>query len=120
MGSDRKQWVLVGTCVGLFLLMLDSTVVTLALPSIQHDLDASSSELQWVLNGYLLALAVLVVTLGRLGDMFGRRKIFLLGVAVFAAGSVVSAVSGTIEVLIAGRLTQGAGAAALMGLSLAL
>jgi hypothetical protein len=71
---ERKWWTLAGTCAGLFLLMLDSTVVALALPSIRHDVGASSQGLQWVLNGYLLAITVFVVTAGRLGDMFGRNR----------------------------------------------
>ena len=87
---ERKWWTLVGTCAGLFLLMLDSTVVALALPSIRHDVDASSAGLQWVMNGYLLAITVFVVTAGRLGDMFGRKRLFLLGAAIFAVGSAVS------------------------------
>ncbi len=73
---ERKWWTLVGTCSGLFLLMLDSTVVSLALPSIRHDVDASSAGLQWIMNGYLLVITVLVVTAGRLGDMFGRKRLF--------------------------------------------
>ncbi len=65
--------------------MLDSTVVALALPEIRHDVGASAEGLQWVMNGYLLTIAVLVVTAGRLGDMFGRKRVFLLGMVVFAA-----------------------------------
>jgi EmrB/QacA subfamily drug resistance transporter len=100
--------------------MLDSTVVTLALPTIQRDLDASAIGLQWMLNAYLLTITVLVVTAGRLGDMFGRRRLFLVGLAVFAAGSVLSAVAWSQDAMIAGRIAQGVGAAALLPLSLAL
>ena len=117
---DRKWWTLAGACAGLFLLMLDSTVVALALPEIRHDVDASSEGLQWVMNGYLLTIAVLVVTAGRLGDMFGRKRVFLLGMAVFAAGSVVSGAAGDQVTLIAGRVLQGMGAAPVLPLSLAL
>jgi MFS family permease len=85
--SSRRWWVLVGTCLGLFILMLDSTVVALALPTIERDLHASRDNVQWVLNGYLLVISVLVVTAGRLGDVAGRRVVFLVGMAVFAAGS---------------------------------
>ena len=81
----RKWWTLAGTCAGLFLLMLDSTVVALALPSIRHDVGATSAGLQWVMNGYLLTITALVVTAGRLGDMFGRKRLFLAGMCVFAA-----------------------------------
>jgi MFS family permease len=80
--GTRPWWTLTGACSGLFLLMLDSTVVTLALPSIQRDLDASSVDLQWVMNAYLLTITVLTVTAGRLGDMFGRRLLFLIGLGV--------------------------------------
>jgi EmrB/QacA subfamily drug resistance transporter len=117
---ERKWWTLVGTCAGLFLLMLDSTVVALALPSIRHDVGASSTGLQWVMNGYLLAIAVLVVTAGRLGDMFGRKRLFLAGTAIFALGSAVSGAAGDEHVLILGRLLQGVGAAPMLPLSLAI
>lgn len=117
---DRKWWTLGGACAGLFILMLDSTVVALALPAIRHDVGASAEGLQWVMNGYLLTIAVLVVTAGRLGDMFGRKRIFLAGTLLFAAGSVVSGAAGSQEALIAGRVLQGAGAAPMLSLSLAL
>ncbi len=117
---DRKWWTLAGTCFGLFLLMLDSTVVALALSSIRGDVGASSAGLQWVMNGYLLVIAVLVVTAGRLGDMFGRRKVFVVGMVVFAAGSVLSGAASDQLTLIAGRVVQGAGAAPMLTLSLAI
>jgi EmrB/QacA subfamily drug resistance transporter len=100
--------------------MLDSTVVALALPAIRGDVGASSESLQWVMNGYLLTIAVLVVTAGRLGDMFGRKRVFIAGMALFALGSVVSGAAGDQTDLIAGRVLQGAGAAPMLSLSLAL
>jgi EmrB/QacA subfamily drug resistance transporter len=100
--------------------MLDSTVVALALPAIRHDVDASSEGLQWVMNAYLLTIAVLVVTAGRLGDMFGRKRVFLLGMVFFAVGSVVSGAAGDQVALILGRVLQGMGAAPMLSLSLAL
>jgi EmrB/QacA subfamily drug resistance transporter len=100
--------------------MLDSTVVALALPAIRGDVGASSEGLQWVMNGYLLTIAVLVVTAGRLGDMFGRKRVFLVGMVLFAAGSVLSGAAGNQDELIAGRVLQGAGAAPMLSLSLAL
>ncbi len=118
--ANRKWWVLVGTSGGLFLLMLDSTVVALALPSIQADLNASTDQLQWVLNAYLLVIAALVVTAGRLGDIFGRRRVFLAGFTVFGAGSVLGAVAWSPDVLIAARVVMAAGAASMLPLSLAL
>jgi EmrB/QacA subfamily drug resistance transporter len=118
--ESRQWWVLAGACLGLFVLMLDSTVINLALPAMQADLDASTAALQWVPNAYLLTIAALVVTGGRLGDIFGRRRLFNIGLVVFAAGSVVAALAPSIDALIAGRVLQGAGAAALLPLSLAL
>lgn len=118
--ANRKWWTLAGACAGLFLLMLDSTVVALALPAIRHDVDASSEGLQWVMNGYLLTIAVLVVTAGRLGDMFGRKRVFLAGMVLFAVGSVVSGAATDQDLLILGRVLQGAGAAPMLSLSLAL
>lgn len=118
--ANRRWWVLTGASTGLFVLMLDSTVVALALPSIREDLGASTAELQWVQNVYLLAMAALVVTLARSGDLFGRRRIFLAGLVIFGVGSVVSATAGEIEQLIAGRALQGIGGASLLGLSLAI
>jgi EmrB/QacA subfamily drug resistance transporter len=117
---SRKWWTLVGACFGLFLLMLDSTVVSLALPRIRGDVGASSEQLQWMLNVYLLTISVLVVTAGRLGDMFGRKRVFLLGMALFGFGSVVSAGAGDPDVLILGRILQGVGGAPMLALSLAI
>jgi len=118
--DNRRWWVLIGTSGGLFLLMLDSTVVALALPSIQADLDASNDQLQWVLNAYLLVIAALVVTAGRFGDIFGRRRVFLLGFMIFGAGSALAAAAWSPDTLIAGRVVMAAGAASILPLSLAL
>ncbi len=115
-----KWWTLVGACFGLFLLMLDSTVVSLALPAIRRDVGATAEQLQWMMNSYLLTISVLVVTAGRLGDMFGRRRLFLIGMFGFGIGSVVSGLAGDPDVLILGRVLQGAGAAPVLALSLAL
>jgi EmrB/QacA subfamily drug resistance transporter len=118
--ANRRWWTLAGACVGLFVLMLDSTVINVALPDLARDLDATTAGLQWVMNAYLLVLASFVVSAGRLGDILGRRRVFLSGMAAFAGGSVVAAMSDTEEVLVAGRVLQGLGGAALMGLSLAI
>jgi EmrB/QacA subfamily drug resistance transporter len=117
---SRPWWTLVGACFGLFILMLDSTVVALALPSIRHDVGATSAGLQWMMNGYLLVITAFVVTGGRLGDMFGRKRLFLAGMALFALGSVVSATADDQLTLIFGRLVQGLGAAPMLPLSLAI
>src|ERR671916_992854 len=85
--DNRKWWTLAAMCFALFMVMLDNTVVNVALPSIQRSFDASLSSLEWTINAYSLAFAVLLVTGGRLGDIFGRRMVFLVGVVVFAAAS---------------------------------
>lgn len=118
--TNRRWWTLVGACMGVFVLMLDSTVINVALPDIARDLDATTAGLQWVMNAYLLVLAAFVVSAGRLGDILGRRRLFVIGMVVFAAGSVVAAMSDAEQVLVAGRVLQGLGGAALLGLSLAI
>ncbi|MBD0283173.1 MAG: MFS transporter [Thermoleophilaceae bacterium] len=116
--DTRRWWILGGASTSLFVLMLDSTTVPLALPSIRLELGASASGLQWVQNVYLLTLAVLVIALSRLGDMIGRRRVFQLGTIAFGAGSVICATAGSVAQLIAGRAVQGAGGAALLAVSL--
>jgi EmrB/QacA subfamily drug resistance transporter len=118
--DNRRWWTLIGSCMGLFVLMLDSTVINVALPSIAHDIGATTAGLQWAVNAYLLVAAATVITAGRLGDILGRRLVFVVGMGLFALGSVVCATSNTEEVLIAGRVVQGFGAAPLVGLSLAI
>ena len=118
--ANRRWWTLAGTCMGLFVLMLDSTVINVALPDIARDLDATTAGLQWVMNAYLLVLAAFVVSAGRVGDILGRRRVFVIGMAAFAGGSVLAAMSDGEEVLVAGRVLQGLGGAALLGLSLAI
>ena len=113
-------WVLAGACTGLFVLMLDSTVVVLALPAIHRDLDASLDGLQWVQNAYLLTLAATVVSAGRLGDILGRRVVFISGMVAFALGSLLSGLADDESVLVVGRVIQGLGGSALLALSLAL
>lgn len=117
---SRPWWTLAGACFGLFILMLDSTVVALALSSIRVDVGASAEQLQWVMNGYLLTIAVLVVTAGRIGDMFGRKRVFVAGLLLFGAGSVLSGAAQDPQMLIGGRILQGAGAAPMLTLSLAI
>jgi len=96
-----------------FMDLLDATIVNVALPSIRTDLDASGEQLEWVVGGYLLAFAVLMITGGRLGDIFGRRRMFVVGVIGFTAASALACFAPTIGVLIAARLFQG-GFAAMM------
>jgi EmrB/QacA subfamily drug resistance transporter len=119
-GSTRRWWILTGAATGLFILMLDSTTLPLALSSIRLELGASTSGLQWVQNVYLLTIAALVITLGRLGDMLGRKRVFQLGLVAFAAGAVISATASSVAQLIGGRVVQGVGGAAMLSLSLAI
>ncbi len=112
--DNRRWWTLGAMCFALFMLMLDNTVVNVALPSIQRDLHASLSSLEWTVNAYTLPFAVLLVTGGRLGDIFGRRRMFLLGVVVFALSSAAIGLAPSDGWLIAGRAVQGVGAAFMM------
>src|SRR3954466_13375152 len=112
--ANRKWWTLFAMCFALFMIMLDNTVVNVALPSIQRDLGASLSGLEWTVNAYTLTFAVLLVTGGRLGDIFGRRRMFLFGVATFAASSALIGLAPDQTWLVAGRAIQGIGAAFMM------
>src|SRR6266550_8732370 len=112
--GNRRWWALGAMCFALFMIMLDNTVVNVALPSIQRGLHASTSGLEWTVNAYTLAFAVLLVTGGRLGDIFGRRRMFLFGVIVFAASSAAIGLAPTQGWLVAGRAIQGIGGAFMM------
>jgi EmrB/QacA subfamily drug resistance transporter len=118
--ENRRWWTLGAMCFALFMMMLDNTVVNVALPSIQRDLHASLSALEWTINAYTLTLAVLLVTGGRLGDIFGRRRLFLLGVLVFGASSAIIGLSPNGTVLVAFRAVQGIGAAFMMPATLSI
>ncbi|MEY2571286.1 MAG: hypothetical protein QOE63_1636, partial [Acidimicrobiaceae bacterium] len=112
--DNRKWWTLAAMCFALFMIMLDNTVVNVALPSIQRDLHASITSLEWTVNAYTLTFAVLLVTGGRLGDIFGRRTMFLFGLNVFAISSALIGFAPSQELLVAGRAVQGIGAAFMM------
>src|ERR1700712_5242074 len=111
---NRRWWALAAMCFALFMIMLDNTVVNVALPSIQRSLHASTASLEWTVNAYTLAFAVLLVTGGRLGDLFGRRRMFLFGVVTFALSSAFIGFSQTEAWLVGGRAVQGIGAAFMM------
>src|SRR4051812_21163094 len=112
--GNRRWWTLAAMCFALFMIMLDNTVVNVALPSIQEDLGATLSALEWTVNAYTLTFAVLLVTGGRLGDIFGRRRMFLFGVVVFALSSAAIGLAPSQTWLVAGRAVQGVGAAFMM------
>ncbi|HUQ60906.1 MFS transporter [Lentzea sp.] len=115
-----RTWVLVITSVASLMVVLDALVVATALTAIRTDLGASLAELEWTVNAYGLSFAVLLMTAAAVGDRWGRRKVFAAGVAVFAGASLVCAAAPDVGTLIAGRLLQGAGAAFVMPLALAL
>jgi EmrB/QacA subfamily drug resistance transporter len=118
--ENRRWWTLGAMCFALFMIMLDNTVVNVALPSIQKDLHSSISGLEWTVNAYTLSFAVLLVTGGRLGDIFGRRRMFLFGVLVFGLSSGFIALSQSEAWLVTGRAIQGIGAAFMMPATLSI
>jgi EmrB/QacA subfamily drug resistance transporter len=119
-GENRKWWTLVSVAFALFMIMLDNTVVNVALPSIQRDLGVGVSELEWVVTAYALSFAVLILTGGKLADMFGRRRIFVVGLAIFTVSSLFCGLAGSAETLIAARVAQGLGAAFMMPATLSI
>ena len=118
--SNAGHWVLAVAVLGSGLAFLDGTVVNVALPEIGRDLGASTSSLQWILNGYLLTLASLILLGGSLGDRYGRRRIFVLGIGLFTFASLLCAIAPNVEMLVAARLLQGVGGALLTPGSLAM
>ena len=118
--STAGRWLLGVAVAGSGMAFLDSTVVNVALPDIGRDFDASTSALQWILNGYLLTLASLILLGGSLGDRYGRRRVFVLGVGLFTVASLLCAVSPSVQFLIGARLLQGVGGALLTPGSLAI
>ncbi|HLZ72564.1 MAG TPA: MFS transporter [Dehalococcoidia bacterium] len=112
--DPRRWWTLGAMCLAMAMTFLDATIVNVALPSIQRGLSASLSDLQWVLDAYTLALAVLLVSGGRFGDLFGRKRVVLAGVAVFTLGSAMGGLAQDIGFLIAARALQGVGGAMLI------
>jgi EmrB/QacA subfamily drug resistance transporter len=110
-GPHRKWLTLAAVAFGLFMIMLDNTVVNVALPSIQADLGAKLSELEWVVAGYALTFAALMLIGGKVADAYGRRRIFVIGIVVFTLASLWCGLADSSEMLIAARVVQGAGAA---------
>lgn len=119
-GTPQARWVLATTALASGMAFLDGTVVNVALPSIGNDLDAEVSGLQWIINGYMLMLASLILLSGSLGDRLGRRRMFVTGIGWFAVASAICTIAPTLEVLIAGRVLQGIGGALLTPGSLAI
>jgi EmrB/QacA subfamily drug resistance transporter len=118
--ENRKWWTLVSVAFALFMIMLDNTVVNVALPSIRRDLGISLSSLEWVVSGYVLSFGVLMLTGGKLADMFGRRRVFVIGLLVFTAASLACGLANGAEFLIAARVVQGIGAAFMLPATLSI
>src|SRR5436305_6564117 len=116
----RKWWTLLVVCVATFMLLLDITIVNVALPSIQKSLGASFQDLQWVVDAYALTLAALLLTAGSLADLLGRKRVFLLGIGVFTLASMLCGLSTTPLMLNLARGFQGVGGAIMFACSLAL
>jgi EmrB/QacA subfamily drug resistance transporter len=117
--ADRRRWMaLIVLCVGMLMIILDSTIVNVALPSIQEDLGFSQSSLAWVVNAYLIAFGGLLLLAGRVGDLIGRRIVFLVGLAVFTIASLVCGLAQSQEVLVGARFIQGIGGALTSGVIL--
>jgi EmrB/QacA subfamily drug resistance transporter len=118
--ANRRWWALGALAVSLFMIMLDNTVVSLALPTIQSDLDASLTQLEWVVNAYTLVFAVVLLTGGKLADFLGRRLIFVVGLVVFTGSSLACGLAGSGEFLIGARGVQGIGAALMLPATLSI
>src|SRR5919204_2798744 len=118
--TPRGRWVLGVAVLGSAIAFLEATVTNVALPTIARDLGTGVSGLQWVLNGYLLTLAALILLGGSLGDRYGRRRIFASGAALFTLASLLCAIAPSAPLLIAGRVVQGVGGALLTPASLAI
>jgi EmrB/QacA subfamily drug resistance transporter len=118
--ANHKWWTLAAMCFGLFMIMLDNTVVNVALPSIQRSLHTTPENLEWTINAYFLSFAALILLGGKLGDRFGRKKMFLVGLAIFTLSSAACALSTSDSGLIASRAVQGVGAALMNPLSLSI
>ncbi|HTU06589.1 MAG TPA: DHA2 family efflux MFS transporter permease subunit, partial [Trebonia sp.] len=116
----RKWWPLVAVCAGTFMLLVDVTIVTVALPDMARELHTTFSDLQWVIDLYALVLGALVLTVGAIADRIGRRRVYVIGLVVFAASSLTCGLAPNVGVLIAARGVQGVGAAAMFATTIAL
>ena len=119
-GSDRGRWTLVAVCATTFMLLVDITIVNVALPSVQRELHAGLTGLQWVVDAYAVSLAALILTAGALADRFGRKRVFAIGIVLFTVASFLCGIAWNIAALDAARALQGIGGAALFATALAL
>ncbi len=119
--TSRRRWhVLAILCIGLFMLLLDGTIVNIAIPSIMEDFRTGFSEVEWVMNAYLLVFAVLLITSGRLGDLYGRKRLFMTGISIFSLASLACGLAPSVQWLIASRALQGLGGSMMMPATLSI
>src|SRR5437899_7383091 len=119
--SERRRWIALAVlCLGQLMMVLDVTIVNVALPAIQRDLRFTQQNLTWVMNGYLITFGGFLLLAGRMGDLVGRKKVFLTGLVLFTAASMLCGVSGDQTMLIVARLLQGIGAAVASSVILAI
>ncbi|MHB8740053.1 MAG: MFS transporter, partial [Coriobacteriia bacterium] len=120
-GAYPHRWkVLAATCLALFMVLLDSTIVNVSIPAIADGLGATFAQAEWVLNAYTLVFAAMLVTFGRLGDMFGRKRFFIAGLVIFGIGSLLCGLASSAAFLIGSRVIQALGAAFMMPATLSL
>jgi MFS family permease len=119
-GRRAQPWVLAATILGSSMAFIDGTVVNVALPALQRDLGATVTDAQWVVEGYALFLSALLLVGGSLGDRYGRRRVYAIGVTVFAMASGLCGIARNVQLLVAARAVQGIGAALLVPGSLAI
>ncbi|MDT4891863.1 MAG: hypothetical protein QOE97_898 [Pseudonocardiales bacterium] len=115
----RSRWTLIAVCAATFILLVDVTIVQVALPTIQRHLSASFTDLQWVIDAYALTLATLILSWGSISDLLGRKRVFIAGLAVFTASSLLCGLAQSITMLIWSRALQGVGGAAMFATGLA-
>ena len=120
MNPIRRTWTLIAVSLATFMTYLDNNIVNVAIPAIQRDLHLSTAGLEWVVSGYILVFASLLLAGGRLGDLYGRRRLFTIGLGLFTASSLVAGLAGSVGVLIAARAAQGLGAALVTPTTLAI
>src|ERR1700731_1579877 len=110
--TDERRWLaLIVLCAGMLMIVLDATIVNVALPSIQRDLGLAQSSLAWVVNAYLIAFGGLLLLAGRLGDLVGRKRVFMVGLAIFTGASLLCGLAQSQGLLLAARFVQGVGGA---------
>jgi EmrB/QacA subfamily drug resistance transporter len=120
MSLTRRTWTLIAVSLATFMTYLDNNIVNVAIPAIQRDLHLSTAGLEWVVSGYILVFASLLLAGGRLGDLFGRRRLFLIGLGIFTLASLAAGLATNVDVLVTSRAVQGLGAALVTPTTLAL